>query len=468
MLTIVFVMVSEVLIFAPSVSRFRLDYLGERLAAAHLASLALQVPPDNVLSEQLGRELLAHAGSLGIVLRRPGSKSLMLADNMPVEIGATYDLRQTGFFDLVGDTFATLIRDERRLIRVIGTSAREPETLVETILDESELVEAMRAFASRIFQLSLVISLMTASLVYLVLQWLFVRPMRAMTASMVGFREDPEDGRRLIRPGRRTDEIGVAERELAEMQGGLRRALQQRARLAAIGTGVAKINHDLRNILATVQLVSDHLSSSEDPKVRRIAPTLLGAIDRAVRLCSQTLSFANEAVPPPKIAPVGLAALVAEVRAELVEAPGRDVRFDNAVAPDLVVDADEEQLFRVLLNLARNALEAGAKTLTVRAALEGDRHAIEVADDGPGLTRKARDNLFQAFGGSGKSGGTGLGLAIARDLLRGHGGDIILAESGPRGTRFRLFLPATVAALPPPSQAGPAAEPPPATLEVAA
>jgi C4-dicarboxylate-specific signal transduction histidine kinase len=81
----------------------------------------------------------------------------------------------------------------------------------------------------------------------------------------------------LIRPGRRRDEIGRAQRELAQMQRRLPDALKQRARLAALGTAVTKINHDLHNILATAQLVSDHVSDSADPNMKRIAPTLLGA-----------------------------------------------------------------------------------------------------------------------------------------------------------------------------------------------
>ncbi|MGE0748868.1 MAG: sensor histidine kinase, partial [Rhodospirillales bacterium] len=427
------------------------------IAAAHLASLALEVPPDNVVSEQLGKELLDHAGSHGIVLRRPGTKSLMLAGGTPPDVAQTYDLRNEMFFEAIGEAFATMARKEPRYIQVIGVSPKAPDTIVQTVIDEGELSSAMLDFSTRILQLSIFISLITAGLVYVTLQWVFVRPMRAITASMVSFREDPEDARRLIRPSRRTDEIGVAERELAEMQTGLRSALQQRARLAALGTAVAKINHDLRNILATAQLVSDHLGNSDDPKVKRVAPTLLGSIDRAIKLCSQTLGFVQESAPPPRLAPFGLRELVGEVRSALVELPGRDVRLDDTAVPeDFVLDADRDQFFRILSNLARNAFEAGARRVAVRAWAETDRHWVEVADDGPGLPQKVRQHLFQPFAGSGRSGGTGLGLAIARDLLRGHGGDIMLSGTGDRGTTFRLFLPAAAAAAPPPPAAAPA------------
>jgi signal transduction histidine kinase len=466
-LTIFFVMVSEILIYAPSVGRYRHVYLEERIAAAHLASLALEVPPDNMVSEGLGKELLDHAGSYGIVLRRPGSKSLMLAGGRPPDIAQTYDLREETFFGAIGEAFATMARKHKRYIQIIGVSPKAPDTIVQTVIDESELSKAMLEFSTRILQLSIAISLITAGLVYVALQWFFVRPMRAITASMVAFREDPEDARRLIVPSRRTDEIGVAERELAEMQTGLRSALQQRARLAALGTAVAKINHDLRNILATAQLVSDHLGSSDDPKVKRVAPTLLGAIDRAIRLCSQTLSFAHEGAPPPKLAPFALRELVGEIKSGLIDIPGRDVRCDDAGVPeDFRLDADREQIFRVLNNLLRNAYEAGARAVTLRAWADADRQWVEVADDGPGLPAKVRERLFQPFSGAGRKGGTGLGLAIARDLLRGHGGDIMLAATGEKGTRFRLFLPTAPAAPAVPATAG-AAPPPEAAAEPA-
>ncbi|MHA1108197.1 MAG: sensor histidine kinase, partial [Alphaproteobacteria bacterium] len=276
---------------------------------------------------------------------------------------------------------------------------------------------------------------------YLSLHWLFVRPMRAITASMVSFRDNPEDGTRVMIPSGRRDEIGVAQHELADMQVGLRAALQQKARLAALGTAVTQISHDLRNILATAKLVSDRVGASDDPEVKRNAPTLLDAIDRAVRLCSQTLHFAQEQTPSPQLSAFLLYGLVDEVAGEAGGLQTRPVVCDNRVDSGFTLSADREQLFRVLSNLVRNAYEAGADNVAVQAAREGASAVIEVSDDGPGLPAKVCDNLFQPFTLSGKGGGSGLGLSIARDLIRGHGGDIELARTGPEGTVFRLFLP---------------------------
>ena len=348
LLTIFFVMLSEVFIYAPSIGRFRLAYMEERIAAAHLASLALEAPADNRVSQELLEELLKSAKSYGIVLRRPQSSALMLSRDMPPKIHATVDTGDKKFFALIADALMVMWRPDRRMIRVVGPSPRDPKVVVETVIDEYAMRAQMYDYSGRILALSILISLMTATLVYFSLQWMFVRPMLNLTDSMVNFRRDPDDARRLIRPGRRSDEIGRAQRELAQMQRRLRDALQQRTRLAALGTAVTKINHDLRNILATAQLVSDHVSESDDPKVRRIAPTLLGAIDRAVALCSRTLSFANEGSPAPDLTHFDLGGLVSDIATDLSGREGQSGMIENSVPRGFQIFADRDQLYRVI------------------------------------------------------------------------------------------------------------------------
>ena len=143
LLTVFFVMVSEVLIYAPSIGRFRLVYLQEHIAAAHLASLALEVPTDNMVSAGLRRELLDHAGSFGIVLRRSESKALMLSNDMPPRIDATFDIREQRFFPLIGAAFAALARDGDWFLRIIDTSPRNPKVVIETIINEAPMRRAM-------------------------------------------------------------------------------------------------------------------------------------------------------------------------------------------------------------------------------------------------------------------------------------------------------------------------------------
>jgi signal transduction histidine kinase len=300
----------------------------------------------------------------------------------------------------------------------------------------------MWAFAFRVFGLSILISAITGALLYVSLRRLLVTPLRRLIASMMAFREDPEDAARVIAPGARQDELGLAQRELAALQETVRQALRQKARLAALGTAVAKINHDLRNILSTARLVSDGLADSAAPEVRRVTPRLVAAIDRAVALCTRTLTFTREGAPPPRRRRFALAGLVDELAA-LVARPGEDgFSLANEVPGAVSADADRDQLFRVLHNLALNAAEAGARHAFIRARADGSVLALEIGDDGPGLAPKARENLFRPFAGSARPGGTGLGLAVAREVMRAHGGDIALAESTGDGTLFRLTLPA--------------------------
>jgi signal transduction histidine kinase len=439
-LTALFVMLAEVLIFLPAVARDRLAYLEERLDAAQLAVLALDATPDNNVSTELANRLLADVGARSIVVHEK-YETLMIDSQMPPMPEATYDLRGVSMFALMRDALETLFSHGNPVIRVLDASRKEPGVVVEVLLDQRPLRTEMWRFGGRLLGMSIVISLTTAALVYLTLQWLLVAPMRRLTQGMIKFREAPHDASRVIEPPKRRDEVGQALRELAVMQETVRQALSQKERLAALGTAVTKINHDLRNILSTMRLLSDSIARSAVPEVRRVAPSLVAAIDRAVALCSGTLDYTREGAPPLRRTRFALAGLAEELAELGLNSAGEEFRIENAVPGSIVAAADRDQLFRVLQNLAQNAAEAGAHRLTVRAVETRDLLVIEVADDGPGLPPKARDNLFQPFAGSARPGGTGLGLAIAREVMRAHGGDIALDESTGAGTIFRLSLP---------------------------
>ena len=440
-LTVFFVMVSEVLIFVPSVARYRMTYFENRLAAGYLATLAFEASPDGRLDQGLIDELLARVGAQGVVLRRADGTMLSLDRIQPPRPDFTIDLAHPDIVLAIRGSFRTLFGAGDRMLRVLGPAGPDNTDTAEVLLEERPLRQELWNFGIRILELSLVISLLTAALVYLSLQWLLVRPMRRITASMVEFRDDPEETSRVIAASQRSDEIGVAERELAILQKTVRQALAQRARLAALGTAVTKINHDLRNILATARLVTDGLTASAAPEVRRVAPRLIDAIDRAIALCTSTLDFSREGAPPLAPSRLLLAALIDEIGPELAVSQA-DLAIECAIPPDLAVSADRDQLYRVFLNLARNAVEAGAHRLRFSAAREGGTIAVEIADDGHGLPPKARENLFRPFFGSARPGGSGLGLAIARELVRAHGGELSLVSSAGAGTVFRLTLPA--------------------------
>ena len=440
-LTVFFVMVSEVLIFVPSVARFRMTYFENRLAAGHIATMALEASATGELDQDLTDKLLTQVGARGVAVYRRDGTVLRLDSANPPQPDIEINLTHPDILLAIRGSFGTLLGHGNRVLRVLGPSTTNGAETVEVLLDEAPLRREMWDFGIRILELSVVISLVTAALVYLSLQWLLVRPMRRITASMMNFREDPEDASRMIAASGRKDEIGVAERELGVLQKTVRQALGQRARLAPLGTAVSKINHDLRNILATARLVTDGLTASAAPEVRRVAPRLLDAIDRAVALCTHTLDFSREGAPPLAPSRFSIASLIEEIGPGLALSAD-DLTIDCTIQPELTVEADRDQLYRVLLNLARNAVEAGAHRMRCTAVRENGIVAIEITDDGPGLPPKARDNLFRPFFGSARPGGSGLGLAIARELMRAHGGELTLVSSTGIGTVFRLTLPA--------------------------
>lgn len=443
-LTIFFVLVAELLIYTPSVANFRKDYLEERIATAHVAALALQATPDNMVNPELEEELLFHAGAYGVVLRQPERRILILSKEMPPKIDVTFDLRTGRFPYWIFDVYETMFRNDNRIMWVIGVSPKNPDVVIEVVLDEKPMREAILDFSTRILQLSIIISLLTAGLVYLSLHWLMVRPMRRITRSMIRFRENPEDTSQAITPSRRNDEIGIAERELTVMQDEIRSALDQKTRLATLGAAVAKINHDLRNSLATAVLVSDKLANIDDPEVKKVTPRLYNAIDKAVVLCSQTLNYAGGVTLRPSR--FHLSELIAEIvdgTCRETEDGGTAFEVVNEIAHNISLMADRGQLYRAFENLVLNARDAGASRVAVTAEMTYGMMRIHIRDDGPGLPKKAIDNLFKPFAGSAHSGGVvgiGLGLVIARDIVQAHGGKLTLFESGENGTVFRMEL----------------------------
>ncbi|HUI13319.1 MAG TPA: HAMP domain-containing sensor histidine kinase [Xanthobacteraceae bacterium] len=452
-LTILFVMIAEVLIYVPSVANFRVVWLKDRLATAYTAALVLDAAPNGVVSDALAKKILNSIGARAVAMKMGNSRRMLAVDDMPPAVAATYDMRTVYVFDAIVDAFTTMLDTKDDVIRVVGPAPMGGE-YIDLVMNEQPLRKAMLRYSADILFLSLVISGITAALVYLALLYLFVRPMRRVTANMIAFRGDPENGDRVIAPSARNDEIGTAERELATMQIELASMLHQKNRLASLGLAVAKINHDLRNLLASAQLFSDRLAKLPDPGVQRFAPKLMHALERAIAFCQSTLSYGRLQEPPPERRPILLEPLVEEVHETLGLGPDAPIRWIGAVERGLVVEADYDQLFRILLNLSRNAVGAmenrekesrenrdpGRDQIRITGRREGAVVVIEVSDTGPGFSDKARAHLFEAFQGSTRTGGTGLGLAIAAELVRAHGGDIRLVE-GTIGATLRLTIP---------------------------
>jgi signal transduction histidine kinase len=453
LLTAIFVMLAELLILAPALAAFEVDWLKGRVHDAELASLAVKAAPAGVVSRRMEGELLAGAGVKSVAVSSDGVRRLMLPGPYLTRTPELVDLREQNFADWLTAPFSTLARHEPLTLRVVDRLQFSEGDFIEILVDEAPLKSDLTAYLLRVLGVSALVSIIAGVLVYLTLNAFLVRPMQRITRAMELFRARPEDPKARLKLSGRRDEVGRAEAELDRMQEDLRQALQSRARLAALGEAVAKINHDLRNMLSSAQMVTERLAKSGDPSVSQALPRLERALDRAVRLAENVLAYGKTEEAPPNKAAVPLA------RAALAAAEDAGLSSDGvplvyALADDLVADADPEQLHRILVNLFRNAREAIEATATAADARLGSSGRIQfvgelhernvhllIIDNGPGLPDRVRQRLFQAFASSGRPGGAGLGLAISRELARAQGGDLELVESSAEGTTFQLTLP---------------------------
>jgi signal transduction histidine kinase len=446
LLTIVFVMLAEVLSFVPSVARFRVDYLQERLERSQIASLSLLATPNDMVEPELEAELLENAGVLNIVLRRDQVRELVLSSPMPAMIEESFDLRNPSAMELIADAFKTMIPHEDRVIRVLGQPVKGAGLMIEVAMEEAPLRVALWDYGRRILVLSAVISVFTAVLLFLAVRSFMVRPIERLVRQIKKYEEAPEDARRIIQPKATVTEIFEAETALHSMETQLNQSLRQKERLAALGGAVSKISHDLRNILTTTQLLADRMEHSDDPRVQKSAPKLLNSLSRAVNLCESTLAFGKAEEAAPTLRSFSMQRILDDVvEAETLTLTNGEVEIvvEDVAAVDM--QADEDQIYRVLSNLVRNArqvLMAGAGgRITLSGEETSDGWTVTVRDNGPGLPAKAIENIFKPFEGSVRKGGTGLGLAISAELVRGHSGKLELIENSDQGAAFQMWLP---------------------------
>ena len=446
-LTAIFVMVSEVFIYLPSVAGFRDAWLNDRLAAAAAASVVLTANEVMDVPREVQDRLLEEVGAEAIAIREGNVNRLVASADMPRSVDQVTDLRDRSTLTSLRDALDGLLYGGDRVMRVIGETPTGG--LLELVIIDSALHAAMIAYSVNAVWMSLLITIVTGALVFVALNRLLVRPMRRMSQNMVLFTESPEDASRIIVPSNRRDEVGVAEERLATMETDLRMTLQQQRRLADLGLAVSKISHDLRNMLAAAQLLSDRINALPDPAVQRFAPKLIATLDRAINFAQSTLTYGKPREAPPDRRLVRLSGVVNEVADVLGLRTHSIIEWDDRVPPTLEIDADPDQLFRVLMNLCRNSVEAlesnkdisVVRRLTVEAWRNGGVVTIEVRDTGPGVPEKALAHLFQPFQGSARPGGTGLGLTISAELVRAHGGDIeYIAARGP-GSVFQITIP---------------------------
>ncbi len=448
-LTSMFVMTAVVLVYVPALATFYERWLNDRLGRAHSVALVLDAAPQGMVPENLSRRLLESVGARLIVLKTGETRRLLASADAPPEVSREVDLRQPQGLSSVRNALGVLFSDGTGVTRLVGDAPMGGE-FVEVLIDEKPLRASMLRFSRNMLGMSLIVSTIAGLLIYLLLDRLIVRPVRRLTGRVVAFGRDPEDADAIIVPSGRGDEIGLAENELAAMQHELHSQLQSKGRLAALGLAVSKINHDLRNLLASAQLASERLADSPDPAVKRLSGKLVSTLERAVAYCTTTLAYGAAQEPAPQRRSVEVASLVRDMREALGLDEMSKIGWTEAIERGLTVDADPDQLFRILLNLGRNArqalegrggdLDPARDQIRIVGRREGSIVILEISDTGPGVADKARENLFAAFQGSTKSDGAGLGLAIASELVRAHGGDIRLVE-GTIGATFRITIP---------------------------
>lgn len=443
-LTVLMVLLAQVVFFLPLAANFRDGWLMDRMQAARLVVLGVESAQDMMVSEEVGTQMLETAGILAVRINRNGASEIILPTPMEPGDNKLMDLRKNNFPVSLWQALDSLLLHQPEYLRLVdGMGVNEPEgDFIEVLVRSSDLRHALNQFSARTFWYSLAISIAVGAMLYLALAWLVVRPMVRLRHDMASFRESPEDPTRVIQPGKRSDEIGEAEAELARLQQQVQGALRQKTRLAALGEAVAKINHDLRNILASAQLVSDRLATSDEPRTRTMGERLVRSIDRGVALCQSVLDFGRPAELEIQLLTLNLYLALEDTWMD-VGAEADDIEWINEVDENLSIRADTESLYRVLLNLMRNAAQAmqGKGSVTVMANAQDKLVKLSFIDTGPGIPDQVRERLFAPFSGRGSNKGTGLGLAIARELARAQGGDLTLGKTSAKGTTFVVKLP---------------------------
>ena len=447
--TAAFVLIAVSLAYPVLAGSYRNNWLEERGQAAQIAALAVEAAPDGRVGDELSRQLLERAQVVSVAVQEQDFRGEILPPAIDISGDlVVIDLRTENFVDGIAGAFSHMFAPRGRFLRILLSPSLTRDEVMEVIVQEQGLKDGLIAFSRTLLLLSLLIAAMVGALVYFAIYRLVIQPMRRLTLGIVRFANAPEGAEFEPMP-RGADEMRRANVALQAMQKTVSAAFRQRKRLAELGEAVAKINHDLRNSLSAAQIVSEGLAESEDPRVRRAAPRLERAIQRAVNLAEATLSHARQDPSAPNLCTVNLIPAIDEAAVEGLAGAGEIEWKLDATGPVNAV-ADVDHVHRIVANLVRNAARAIRDQkdrscpgkISARVFLDGDSAVVEVADNGPGVPAMVVGRLFQPFAGSASRGGAGLGLAIARELARGMKGELVMSSNGSEGAAFTLRVPA--------------------------
>lgn len=450
-MTIIFIMLAEIVIFIPSLTMFRHNWLQERAEAAGLLTLAIEGVPDYMGGELLSHQFMHDTDVSMVSQNRIGANGEKVSE---IILGETpdgkhlyvEDIRQERRLPLFRNSFRDFFSAGEGYICVVAEPTVEGVESLEIHVPRSALKMALQDYCQRVLLWSLAISILTGMMIYLALSRMIVRPVQKLAQGLATFQADPRKRIGPVKPNVRRDEIGELERQFVDMKDGVRTVFKQQERLATLGMAMAKINHDLRNVLTSTQLISDRLADDPEERISKMGKRLVKAVDRGVKLCEATLSFSQSVEERPKPQKIELAALVGEAASDAIfEENGGAVgtQFTNKIDTKLHVFADPDHTYRLFHNLLRNAVQAmqgrETKALSVEASEMDGKICIRITDTGGGLPARAKENLFKAFTST-RKGGTGLGLTIARELARAQGGNLQLESTGEEGTVFMVSL----------------------------
>lgn len=451
LLMVMSVLITQVLAFIPAIGIMQNRWLENQIKSAITLSYIVLDDKKFVLDNDLQNSILSATDSLVLSLtRNDGSVVTIQKNGQDIHVDRMIDLKKYNETAAAIDALAKLFVNKSSVIR-LQTPIADSHQIFSMTFDDLRLRKAIFSFALQFFMISLIIAIVVTTIIYLIVYELLVRPSRNLYIQMLNFVAEPDNPNRIIIPGSRRDEMGMAQQRIAAIESELQKNHARQKHLANLGLAVSKINHDMRNILSSAQLISDHLAEVNDPLSKRLTPKLIHTIDRAIGYTQSVMAYGRTQEQKPHLQLLSLHVMLNDIKDNLAVFGQEFVHIDNDVSENFEILADEEQLTRVLTNLLRNAVQAMTipgelekdqpRNITITASYEKNAAIIDVIDTGPGLPAKAKEHLFAPFYGSASFEGTGLGLAICFELIRGHGGGIELVEGGSHGAHFRICMP---------------------------